>query len=269
MPTTLGPATALVLIDLQDGITAVPTVHPSERIVARCGRLADALRANGKLVAATRSPRDRGDVVKTRIAKARRMSSRSRTAASSAPRWFARPMSDLAIAFSGTAVLWTPLHGLSCHAGQSGCHNAECGASFSCTSSATCSTWGVYVGRDDDPGGSTTGVAASRSPCGWMARAKSGHAVNFSIPPSRPVHSGGRPRLWNWRTQRLQPRFQRRLRDQPTEVANRQPVGQRCQRAGSLCRSRPDRAIGATGTHPARRLAGQYAPNRMIGASPQ
>jgi nicotinamidase-related amidase len=61
---------ALVLIDLQHGITALPTAHPSEEIVARCARLADAFRANDKLVAATRVAfaRDGGDVIKTRTA---------------------------------------------------------------------------------------------------------------------------------------------------------------------------------------------------------
>jgi nicotinamidase-related amidase len=54
MPATLDQATALVLIDLQHGITAQPTVHPSEQIVARCARLAIVFRANGKLIAATR-----------------------------------------------------------------------------------------------------------------------------------------------------------------------------------------------------------------------
>src|ERR1700758_2760730 len=70
MPTTLDPATALILIDLQDGITALPTVDPSDEIVARGARLADAFRAHKKLVVATRvafSP-DGGDVVKTRTA---------------------------------------------------------------------------------------------------------------------------------------------------------------------------------------------------------
>jgi nicotinamidase-related amidase len=70
MPTRLDPATALVLIDLQDGITALPTVDPSDQIVARGARLADAFRAHKKLVVATRvafSP-DGGDVVKTRTA---------------------------------------------------------------------------------------------------------------------------------------------------------------------------------------------------------
>jgi nicotinamidase-related amidase len=68
MPATLDPATALVLIDLQHGITALPSAHPSEQIVARCARLAGAFRANDKLVAATRVAfaRDGGDVIKTR-----------------------------------------------------------------------------------------------------------------------------------------------------------------------------------------------------------
>jgi nicotinamidase-related amidase len=70
MPTTLDPATALVLIDLQHGITALPTAHPSEQIVDRCARLADAFRANDKLVIATKVAfaRDGGDVIKTRTA---------------------------------------------------------------------------------------------------------------------------------------------------------------------------------------------------------
>ncbi|MFI9719770.1 isochorismatase family protein [Streptomyces sp. NPDC052396] len=44
--TTLDPRTALVLIDLQQGITALPTVHPAEEIVARGARLATAFRAH-------------------------------------------------------------------------------------------------------------------------------------------------------------------------------------------------------------------------------
>ena len=70
MPTTLDPATALVLIDLQHGITALPTAHPSEAIVDRCARLAGAFRANDKLVIATKVTfaGDGGDVIKTRTA---------------------------------------------------------------------------------------------------------------------------------------------------------------------------------------------------------
>jgi nicotinamidase-related amidase len=70
MPTRLDPATALILIDLQHGITALPTVDPSDQIVARGARLADAFRAHKKLGVATRvafSP-DGGDVIKTRTA---------------------------------------------------------------------------------------------------------------------------------------------------------------------------------------------------------
>jgi nicotinamidase-related amidase len=70
MPATLDPETALILIDLQHGITALPTVDPSDQIVARGAQLADAFRAHKRLVVATRvafSP-DGGDVIKTRTA---------------------------------------------------------------------------------------------------------------------------------------------------------------------------------------------------------
>ena len=75
MLTTLDATTALVLIDLQHGITALPTAQPAEEIVDRCARLADAFRANDKLVVATRVAfaRDGGDVIKTRTAEARAM----------------------------------------------------------------------------------------------------------------------------------------------------------------------------------------------------
>jgi nicotinamidase-related amidase len=89
MPTTLDPATALVLIDLQHGITALPTAHSSEQILARCARLADAFRASDKLVAATRVAfaRDGGDVIKTRTAQSPTHVKPVPTTASSAPRW--------------------------------------------------------------------------------------------------------------------------------------------------------------------------------------
>ncbi|QHC24711.1 isochorismatase family protein [Streptomyces sp. GS7] len=45
--TTLDPRTALVLIDLQKGIVALPTVHPADEIVARGARLAAAFRERG------------------------------------------------------------------------------------------------------------------------------------------------------------------------------------------------------------------------------
>ena len=42
--TTLDPRTALVLIDLQKGIVALPTVHPASGVVARAAELAAAFR---------------------------------------------------------------------------------------------------------------------------------------------------------------------------------------------------------------------------------
>lgn len=48
--TTLDPRTALVLIDLQKGITALPTAHPAQEIVERSARLAAAFRLRGKPV---------------------------------------------------------------------------------------------------------------------------------------------------------------------------------------------------------------------------
>jgi len=45
--TTLDPRTALVVIDLQEGIVALPTVHPADEVVSRSARLAAAFRASG------------------------------------------------------------------------------------------------------------------------------------------------------------------------------------------------------------------------------
>jgi nicotinamidase-related amidase len=42
--TTLDPKPALVVIDLQKGLMAVPTVHPIEKVVDRAARLASAFR---------------------------------------------------------------------------------------------------------------------------------------------------------------------------------------------------------------------------------
>jgi nicotinamidase-related amidase len=70
MPATLDQATAVVLIDLQQGITALPTAHPADEIVLRSAALADAFREHHLPVVATRvgfSP-DGGDVVRTRTA---------------------------------------------------------------------------------------------------------------------------------------------------------------------------------------------------------
>jgi nicotinamidase-related amidase len=50
MPTALDLQTALVLIDLQKGITRLPTIHPTELVVANASRLAVAsARAIGPL----------------------------------------------------------------------------------------------------------------------------------------------------------------------------------------------------------------------------
>ncbi|MFE3515118.1 isochorismatase family protein [Streptomyces sp. NPDC059166] len=45
--TTLDPRTALVVVDLQKGIVALPTAHPSADVVARSATLAEAFRAKG------------------------------------------------------------------------------------------------------------------------------------------------------------------------------------------------------------------------------
>jgi nicotinamidase-related amidase len=46
-PVTLDPAPALVLIDLQEGIVALPTAHPADELVARAAALAAAFREHG------------------------------------------------------------------------------------------------------------------------------------------------------------------------------------------------------------------------------
>ena len=70
MPATLDQATALVLIDLQNGITALPTAHPADEIVLRGAALANAFREHHLPVVATRVgfSADGGDVVRTRTA---------------------------------------------------------------------------------------------------------------------------------------------------------------------------------------------------------
>jgi len=45
--TTLDPKTALIVIDLQRGIVALPTVHPMDDVVKHVGSLADAFRRHG------------------------------------------------------------------------------------------------------------------------------------------------------------------------------------------------------------------------------
>jgi nicotinamidase-related amidase len=45
--TTLDPKTALIVIDLQKGIVALPTVHPTSEVVQHASQLADAFRRHG------------------------------------------------------------------------------------------------------------------------------------------------------------------------------------------------------------------------------
>ena len=52
---TLDPATALVLVDLQKGITALPTVHDPATVVARAAALADAAHRGGRPVVRVRT----------------------------------------------------------------------------------------------------------------------------------------------------------------------------------------------------------------------
>jgi nicotinamidase-related amidase len=45
--TTLDPKTALVVIDLQKGLVALPTAHPTNEVAKHAGELADAFRRQG------------------------------------------------------------------------------------------------------------------------------------------------------------------------------------------------------------------------------
>src|ERR1700748_610836 len=45
MITALDPKTALVLIDLQNGITGMQTIHPAGDVIAQSAKLVDAFRA--------------------------------------------------------------------------------------------------------------------------------------------------------------------------------------------------------------------------------
>lgn len=45
--TALDPKTALIVIDLQKGIVALPTVHPTSEVVKHASQLADAFRRHG------------------------------------------------------------------------------------------------------------------------------------------------------------------------------------------------------------------------------
>lgn len=63
--TTLDPNTALIVVDLQVGVVAVPSIHPIDRIAERAGALADAFRRHGLpvvLVNVTGGPAGRTDL---------------------------------------------------------------------------------------------------------------------------------------------------------------------------------------------------------------
>jgi nicotinamidase-related amidase len=72
-PTALDPQTALVVIDLQKGITRLPTIQPSESIVANASRLAAAFRARDLPVVLVRVGYSAGeaDRLRLRVANAR------------------------------------------------------------------------------------------------------------------------------------------------------------------------------------------------------
>ncbi|KEP69247.1 hydrolase [Thioclava dalianensis] len=62
--TTLDPKSALIIIDLQNGIAASPVVHPAQDIIARSNALAAAFRARGLpvvIVRVTKAPGGRTD----------------------------------------------------------------------------------------------------------------------------------------------------------------------------------------------------------------
>jgi nicotinamidase-related amidase len=67
--TTLDPNTALVVIDMQKGILAMPTIQPTADVLAKVVRLVDAFRDKGRPVALVHVgwARDRADALKSRI----------------------------------------------------------------------------------------------------------------------------------------------------------------------------------------------------------
>jgi len=67
--TAINPASALVVIDIQKGIVAMPTVHPIQPVIDNVLRLVEAFRAKGRPVALVHVgfSKDFADAVKTRV----------------------------------------------------------------------------------------------------------------------------------------------------------------------------------------------------------
>ena len=72
-PTALDPQTALVLIDLQKGITRLPTIHPVAPLIANAAHLAARFRSLNLPVVLVRVAysADEGDRLRLRVARAR------------------------------------------------------------------------------------------------------------------------------------------------------------------------------------------------------
>jgi nicotinamidase-related amidase len=112
MPATaLDPRTALVIIDLQKGLSAYPTVHPFADVVANARRLADAFRRAAQPVVLVRvgCSADGGDALKLRTEVPRRALPTNPDHVELAPELGAQP-SDLVVtkrqanAFYGTEL---------------------------------------------------------------------------------------------------------------------------------------------------------------------
>jgi nicotinamidase-related amidase len=67
--TTIDPTSALVVIDIQKGVLAMPTAHPTQAVVANVVKLVDAFRARNLPVVLVRVgwSADMGDAIKSRV----------------------------------------------------------------------------------------------------------------------------------------------------------------------------------------------------------
>jgi nicotinamidase-related amidase len=69
-PTALDPQTALVLIDLQKGITRLPTIHPAAAVLANAARLAARFRVLPVVLVRVAYSADEADRLRLRVASA-------------------------------------------------------------------------------------------------------------------------------------------------------------------------------------------------------